>query len=381
MYTGDTNQHIYVMELATGSFRQLTDSDNHEHGATWSPDGRFIALNNGESFVFCSDGALNCISDCPLVYIVDSNSEKIWVSEDEKNQAYQVKLYQENAIDPVCSRDQLEWRSSPTLTTSTPGTSPTVSGSGTGYPGTLIFEGTLLDNQVDQVNLNSLISSPIPSRFDDPDLLTTSKDAQLLAMKLSSKETDYNEKIFIRDRQGNDVEIMNLDDSLGFPKISPNSKWLAVEYHDTYIGDEPAEQIVSVFRRVPGEQHTPEFEARFKDFNDWEWTPDDRLILVRDRHVYLSDSTLSSTELYFSLPNRISALRLSPDGNKLAFIMNDHAFVVDEFKKYGSEPIIPRQLTASSYSESALAWSPDGRYMAVTYADSTKCHNLYLGKD
>jgi len=377
MYSGDTNHHIYVMNLDSGAYRQLTDSDTDESGASWSPDGKYIAFNNGEDFVMC-DSWSDCISDCPLVYIAASDSDKIWVSEDQSNQAYQVKIYQENEITSVCSREQLEWRNRSVPIASSLGTSPAPGNVGHGYAGTLIFEGGLTDNVVDQLTLDTMYSNPIPSRYDDPDIMSTAKDGQSMALVIDSSETDYNEKIFIRDREGNDLEILNLDDTIGVPKLSPNGKWLAVEFHDTSIGDEPTIRMVSVFKRVPGTQHTPEFESRFRDFNGWEWTSDDRLVLVRGNLIYVTDSGLTQAELYMTLPNRVESLRVSPDNKTLAFVMQGHIWKID-FRKYDAGSETPRRVTISSAKETAVAWSYDSKALAFTHQDSlSKCHDLYI---
>lgn len=108
MESADDYHHVYVMNLADGAIRQVTDSEDHEHGASWSPDGRYLAFNHGPDYLFCS--GYSCIGDCPNVYIVSSDAQKIRVAEDDTNQAWPVRQYHENGIEQTCSREHIEWR-------------------------------------------------------------------------------------------------------------------------------------------------------------------------------------------------------------------------------------------------------------------------------
>ncbi len=45
-YIGDKRRHIFVLDVASSQLTQITEGDNHNDNASWSPDGKQLAFNS-----------------------------------------------------------------------------------------------------------------------------------------------------------------------------------------------------------------------------------------------------------------------------------------------------------------------------------------------
>ena len=364
MLSDDGSHHIYVLDIASGSLTQVTDSTQDEHGASWSPDGKFIAFNHGPDFANCVD--YFCVSNCPSVSIAPAESNKIWVSEESDSEAYAVQQYFENGQELICSHSFLEWRANSIPLAPKNPAMPELEQINSGLTGTLIYEAA--SKHIARLSLSNGVFDTIATKENYPPELSVSLNRGEIAVVEEYFDDGHHEHITVMNLSGQILETLQVRDTSGVPKLSPDGQFLAVEYHSVALEDEPTVSIVSIFNRELGQNHVPSFHTRLINYDEWEWTPNNELILSKFNQLYIADKEFNEISHLVSLPNKIKHIRLSPDGNKLGFAMNGHIWLID----LQAENILASltQLTTSSRKETSLAWSPDGKYILITYSDS-----------
>jgi Tol biopolymer transport system component len=196
-------------------------------------------------------------------------------------------------------------------------------------------------------------------------------------VSLSEKFPKRNSLLQIADPEFNDARTL-LDLSEGWfggyiygNKTSPDGKHIVVTI-TSYSGDYKIQKDgVYVFDR------SANIVAQFENKYQADWTPDGRLVMtgsllsestddkIKDGPepgIFISDKNLSSLQRIdpgFNNPAPCN-VAVSPDGERLAFIKNNHVWVMNID---GSNV---QQLTApgGDNAESFPTWSPDGKYIA-----------------
>jgi dipeptidyl aminopeptidase/acylaminoacyl peptidase len=116
--------------------------------------------------------------------------------------------------------------------------------------------------------------------------------------------------------------------------------------------------------------------ASDKNVSDPQWSPDGRrLAYLRDDALRLIEADGSRDQVVTSHPAGVSIPRWSPDGKQLAFVSRrrgwSQVWLVDAPVPRRGRPARvpklpePRAITASGIDVDDLAWSPDGRTLAV----------------
>ncbi|WP_020410907.1 TolB family protein [Hahella ganghwensis] len=93
--------HLYVMDLASKSYQQVTTSSKNEDGFTWSPDGKFIALRHR---IFYQS------SRCPDLIIVPADARELNLNNEGLKEKLTVKVKIDGDLLGACPRTVPEWR-------------------------------------------------------------------------------------------------------------------------------------------------------------------------------------------------------------------------------------------------------------------------------
>ncbi len=157
----------------------------------------------------------------------------------------------------------------------------------------------------------------------------------------------------------------------GPAKLSPNRQLVVMDWESPRRGDRPGQPTATVFRR------NGSIAARFPGAHSYDWTPDNRLLLVNEDTFFLTTTALTEPAPVVSLPNPLSRDRprhveISPDGRQVAFVRglqgedDAHIFLMN---LDGSGL---RQLTTSRAGEDNPSWSPNGQFLTFRHGASLR---------
>lgn len=151
------------------------------------------------------------------------------------------------------------------------------------------------------------------------------------------------------------------------PVLSPDgSKIAVVERRSKTIGNSSIAFDVDISSVVVRDRGGDEI-AVFPENRQPAWTPDGRLVMVGlDKHgLFLSDAGLKTlTRIDPNLPDPQQPA-VSPDGKQVAFLQGSFS-QGNRVWVMNLDGANLRQLTGSGRDETAPAWSPDGKYIALS---------------
>jgi dipeptidyl aminopeptidase/acylaminoacyl peptidase len=194
--------------------------------------------------------------------------------------------------------------------------------------------------------------------------------------------------VYVRDLASGDTRCVLEHDSTNRPvAFSPDDAWLIVaramsnSQHELWLvdvrGNTPPRLLTT-----PGEEAV---------YEGAQWSPDGRFIYcVSDRGRELSAPAridVASGELAFLFEPEVEVdeARLDPTGRRVAFVLNrdGEAEVVVRTLNSGADQRVTGLPPGALYSywQSALAWDPGGRQLAISWTASRASPNVFVWSD
>ena len=150
-------------------------------------------------------------------------------------------------------------------------------------------------------------------------------------------------------------------ESKGRPLPSPNGQFLMLDWRKPGFENVDAAKTMRIFNatgQMLAEYSRPALSA---------WLPDNRPVFIDiDGAIYTADAGFNKLDRLGVVPNGAvpTALAPSPDGRKLAMVMNGNVWTSN---LDGSNAVQVTDVTETKFDVRAPRWSPDGRYIAFSY--------------
>lgn len=153
------------------------------------------------------------------------------------------------------------------------------------------------------------------------------------------------------------ADIPKFDNGFQFPQLSPDGQFIVYNTNDdlVYVCRRDSGQIVSHFtENPPGGGLT-----------GWErpsWTPDGRIVVAGQLGtpgLWISDANWTQFSRFDPSLNQPSFAKVSPKGDLVAFIANDHIYTI----KLDGTGLT--QITTGNSQERLPTWAPDGTSIAA----------------
>jgi WD40 repeat protein len=150
----------------------------------------------------------------------------------------------------------------------------------------------------------------------------------------------------------------------GRPLISPDKQTVLVEWHSIDLGDAGGVAVPTVFRRDGS------IVKRFTNYGGYAWLPDGRILLTRGDSIFVTSLSASGPTLLRRFPNNApGTLSVSPDGSRIAFVLNGPNAARDSFDFHAFVMNVDgtglKQVTTSILGDAPVDFSPDGNSLLV----------------
>ena len=152
-------------------------------------------------------------------------------------------------------------------------------------------------------------------------------------------------------------DIPRFNNGFHGPRLSPDGTLVAYETNDSlvYVARRDSGQIVSTFNEFASGGSTAGWKRP-------SWTADNRLVVAGtfgNPGLYISDAAFTSFTRFDPMVSMPSQPSVSPDGKRVAFIVNQHVAVMNV------DGTGLQMITTGNGEESFPAWSPDGNKIAA----------------
>ncbi len=169
------------------------------------------------------------------------------------------------------------------------------------------------------------------------------------------------EEIIIMNRDGLTTDRVLVREGIGgVSLISPDKKHIMLEWQSIDLGDAGGVRVITVFDRSGA------IVKRFTNYGSYQWMPDGRILLTRGSGIYVSTLTGSPTLIKTIANESPAALRVSPDGNKVAFTIGDSVISSNHTWIMNIDGSGLRQVSTSFSNDQPEEFSPDGNTLLVS---------------
>lgn len=351
-----SENHVWIMNIDGSGLKQLTTSNTNEEPSDFSPDGTQVVISQGISFASIGPGFV--FAGCPEAYVIPI-SVMAPLSVGDNIPAPGIKLrsfFSDGSLSSkACIFSRAQWRNPPDVVPNL-GTSITGAGINRGLTGKMLytFAGDFFVTDL----FNATKAKPGNRTTDD---LSASRDGTELIFsdRFAAGTGVGRAKVSIINPAGVEISsFFTVDGFGGALKFSPDKTRFAANWSSTDIGD-PVASIITLFTRTGTRLN------RYKDFSGYDWATDNLLYLSSFNELYRVDPTTSAQPtLITRTANSLRDIQISPDGTKVAFIMKSSAWIMNV------DGTALRKLTESNVLLGEVAWSPNGKVIAVSERDS-----------